>query len=230
MKLFVDSARAQDWQLPPGCPRISGATTNPTLVRRAGLDVSLPSYQGLLDAAAKAGLGALMLQLPRPDLHEAKAWMDALQNQAHRLGAHAPALTIKLPCHPDWAALMQAVRARGLPLLVTGVANPVQLLWAQQQGAHYVAPYLGRLQADGRDVWALVRACVALQAQGTDLLAASIASAEVLTGLIAAGAAAATLKSELLASLAHDPLTDAAMAQFAQDSQARPAAGPLAPD
>jgi transaldolase len=220
MKLFVDSARPQDWQLPPGCPRIAGATTNPTLVHRAGLAVSLASYQGLLEAAAQARLQGLMLQLPRPDLHEAQAWMEALQRQAQSLGTAAPALTIKLPCHPDWAALMRAVRARGLPLLVTGVANPVQLLWAQQQGAHYVAPYLGRLQADGRDVWALVRDCVALQAQGTELLAASIASAEVLTGLIAAGAAAATLKAELITHLAHDPLTDAAMAQFAQDSGA----------
>jgi len=222
MKLFVDSARPQDWQLPAGCPRITGATTNPTLVHRAGLAVRLASYQSLLDAAAQARLQVLMLQLPRPDLHEAHAWMDALQSQAQSLGAHAPALTIKLPCHPDWAALMCAVRARGLPLLVTGVANPVQLLWAQQQGAHYVAPYLGRLQADGRDMWALVRACVALQAQGTDLLAASIASADVLTGLIAAGAAAATLKAELLASLAQDQLTASAMAQFAQATEATP--------
>ena len=72
----------------------------------------------------------------------------------------------------------------------------------------------------GRDVWALVGACIAMQAHGTDLLAASIASADVLTRLIAAGAAAATLKAELIASLATDPVTEAAMAQFAQDAQA----------
>jgi transaldolase/fructose-6-phosphate aldolase 1 len=58
-----------------------------------------------------------------------------------------------------------------------------------------------------------------MQSQGTDLLAASIASADVLTRLIAAGAAAATLKAELVASLATDPVTEAAMAQFAQDVQ-----------
>lgn len=217
MKLFVDSADYRHWQLPPGCPRIAGATTNPTLVHRAGLSVSLPTYQRLLGQAADAGLGALLLQLPRADLQEAHAWMDVLHKQSADVGVQ---LTIKLPCHADWAPLMAAVRARDLSLLITGVANPVQLLWSRQQGAHYVAPYLGRLEAAGRDVWALVGACVAMQAQGTDLLAASIASADVLTRLIAAGAAAATLKAELIASLATDPVTEAAMAQFAQDAQA----------
>jgi transaldolase len=224
MKLFIDSADHRHWQLPPGCPHIAGATTNPTLVHRAGLSVSLPTYQRLLAQAVDAGLGALMLQLPRAHLPEAHAWMDALQKQS---ADAAVELTIKLPCHADWAPLMAAVRARGLGLLITGVANPVQLLWSRQQGAHYVAPYLGRLEVAGRDVWALVGACVAMQSQGTDLLAASIASADVLTRLIAAGAAAATLKAELVASLATDPVTEAAMAQFANDVQASQSAAAL---
>jgi transaldolase len=224
MKLFIDSADHRHWRLPAGCPEISGATTNPSLVHRAGLPVTLPTYQRLLGQAADAGLRALMLQLPRADLREAHAWMDVLQKQSADSGV---ALTMKLPCHADWAALMAAVRARGLGLLITGVSNPVQLLWSRQQGAHYVAPYLGRLEATGRDVWALVGACVAMQAQGTDLLAASIASADVLTRLIAAGTAAATLKAELIASLATDPVTEAAMTQFAQDvDDSQSAAGP----
>jgi transaldolase/fructose-6-phosphate aldolase 1 len=66
-----------------------------------------------------------------------------------------------------------------------------------------------------------------MQVQGTDLMAASIASADVLTRLIAAGAAAATLKAELIASLATDPVTEAAMVQFAQDVQdSQSAVGP----
>jgi transaldolase len=120
---------------------------------------------------------------------------------------------------------MDAARARGLPVLLTGVANPVQLMWAAHKGAAYVAPYLGRLQAGGRDVWALVGACVAMQAQGTALLAASVKSADVLAQLIAAGAAAATVQPGLIASLATDSITADAMRQFDADvlaSQALP--------
>ena len=83
-------------------------------------------------------------------------------------------LTIKLPCHPDWQSALAEVQALGVPTLLTGLSNPVQLLWARAQGASYVAPYVGRLQADGRDVWALIEACVAIQADGPQLLAASI--------------------------------------------------------
>ena len=120
---------------------------------------------------------------------------------------------------------MRAVRARDVPVLLTGVANPVQLLWATQMGAAYVAPYLGRLEAAGRDVWALVAACVAVQPQGTALLAASVKTPDVLTKLIAAGAVAATLQPALIASLATDSITADAMHQFDADtliSQALP--------
>jgi transaldolase len=222
MKLYIDSAAHSEWKLPPGCPPVQGVTTNPTLVLRAGLPVNLPAYRRLVAQAGECGLPELMLQLPQPDVAQGMAWLDALQPDAERAAVH---LTIKLPCHPDWEALMDAARARGLPVLLTGVANPVQLMWAAHKGAAYVAPYLGRLQAGGRDVWALVGACVAMQAQGTALLAASVKSADVLAQLIAAGAAAATVQPALIASMATDSITADAMRQFDADvlaSQALP--------
>jgi transaldolase len=126
-------------------------------------------------------------------------------------------LTIKLPCHPDWQPVLREVQAWGVPTLLTGLSNPVQLLWARAQGANHVAPYVGRLQADGRDVWSLIEACVAVQADGLQLLAASIKSADVLSRLIAAGAHAVTVRPEFAAALATDPLTLTAMAQFDRD-------------
>lgn len=217
MKLYIDSAAHGDWKLPPGCPPVQGVTTNPTLVLRAGLPVSLAAYRRLLGQARDCGLPELMLQLPQPDIAEGMVWLDALQADAERAALR---LTVKLPCHPDWEAVMDAVRARGLPVLLTGVANPVQLLWAAHKRAAYVAPYLGRLQAGGRDVWALVGACVAMQPQGTALLAASVKSADVLAQLIAAGAAAATLQPALIASLATDSITSDAIRQFDADTLA----------
>ena len=79
-------------------------------------------------------------------------------------------------------------------------------------------PYVGRLQADGRDVWALIEACVAVQSDGLQLLAASIKSADVLARLMALGAHAVTVRPEFAAGLATDPLTLAAMAQFERDT------------
>ena len=215
LKVFLDSAVAASWTLPAGCPPVQGVTTNPTLVLQAGLPVTLATYTGLLRAASDAGLAELMLQLPRPDMAEALQWLEVLQTMA---AAAQVKLTIKLPCHPDWLACIRAVQAQDQAILLTGLSNPVQLLWAQGLKAQYVAPYVGRLVADGRDVWPFMDACVAVQqAHGPALLAASIKSPEVLTRLIACGAAAVTLPPASLVAWSGDALTDAAMAQFERD-------------
>jgi transaldolase len=189
-------------------------TTNPTLVLQAGLPVSLQGYLRLVAQAGEVGMPELMLQLPRADSREAAQWIEVLLPAAARLGVR---LTIKLPCHPSWQPALREVQAWGVQTLLTGLSNPMQLLWASAQGASYVAPYVGRLQADGRDVWALIEACVAVQANGRQLLAASIKSADVLSRLIACGVHAVTVRPEFAAGLATDPLTLAAMAQFDQD-------------
>jgi transaldolase len=218
VKLFLDSADAAQWALPPGGPRVHGITTNPTIVLQAGLPVSLNGYCGLVQRAGAQGVAELMLQLPLPGAAQAAQWLATLQPLAT---AHKVQLTIKLPCHPDWADTLSAVQAAGVPVLLTGLSNAMQLLWAQERKATYVAPYVGRLQADGRDVWALLKACVAVQAAGgPKLLAASIKSSDVFSKLLAIGAYAVTLRPDFAAGLVIDPMTTAAMAQFDADTAA----------
>ena len=217
MKLYLDSACVDQWTLPAGCPPVIGVTTNPSLIFQAGLPVTLATYVALLHAAGDHGMAELMLQLPGNDPAQALNWLLPLQAAAEKSKVK---LTLKLPCHPDWLPCIRAVQQAGQPVLLTGLSNPVQLLWAKSLQVAYVAPYVGRLVADGRDVWALVDACVAVQDQGPALLAASIKSPEVLARLIASGAAAVTLAPGSLVAWARDALTEAAMAQFEQDTQA----------
>ena len=216
MKFYLDSADARQWLLPAGCPPVQGVTTNPTLVMHAGLSVSLAGYLQLVAQAGEAKIPELMLQLPRADVGETAQWLEVLLPAAVQARVR---LTIKLPCHPDWQPVLREVQAWGVPTLLTGLSNPIQLMWARAQGAHYVAPYVGRLQTDGRDVWSLIEACVAMQADGLQLLAASIKSADVLSRLIACGAHAVTVRPEFAIELATDPLTLTAMAQFDRDVQ-----------
>ncbi|MDR7306541.1 transaldolase family protein [Rhodoferax saidenbachensis] len=214
MKIYLDSAQVPTWTLPAGCPAVQGVTTNPSLVFQAGLPVTLASYLGLVQAAADHGFAELMLQLPSADLGAAIRWVDTLRTAAD--GARVQ-LTIKLPCAAEWEPCIRQVQQVGQAILLTGLSNPVQLLWARDMHAQYVAPYVGRLANDGRNVWALMQACVALQSQGPQLLAASIKSPEVLAQLIGIGAAAVTLPPASLVAWSTDTLTQAAMAQFDQD-------------
>lgn len=215
-KIYLDSARAESWALPVGCPPVQGVTTNPSLVFQAGLPVTLNTYLGLISAVADHGLAELMVQLPNSQPEQAREWLKALQAAAV---ARKVGLTIKLPCAPEWDACIDAVRAEQQDVLLTGLSNAVQLLWAQHKGVQYVAPYVGRLANDGRNVWALMEACVAVQANGPRLLAASIKTPEVLGQLVAVGAAAVTLPPASLVAWSTDALTQSAVKQFDLDIQ-----------
>ncbi len=215
MNIYLDSAAISSWTLPAGCPAIQGVTTNPTLVYQAGLPVTLATYLNLIKAAGDHGLPELMLQLPQNDAVHALKWLESLRAAA---GQAQVRLTIKLPCHPDWLPCIRAVQQAGQAVLLTGLSNPVQLLWAQSLNVAFVAPYVGRLATDGRDVWALMDACVAVQAkEGPALLAASIKSADVLARLIGCGAAAVTLPPASLVAWSGDALTQSAITQFDRD-------------
>lgn len=217
MKIYLDSAHTATWTLPLGCPAVQGVTTNPSLVYQAGLPVNLPSYLDLLRAVADHGLAELMLQFPSSDVAVAAEWLEPLRTLAQRLSVR---LTVKLPCAPEWDACIRWIKAQEQAFLLTGLSNPVQLLWARDLGANYVAPYVGRLVNDGRDVWALMQACVALQKTGPQLLAASIKSPDVLAQLLGLGAAAVTLPPASLVEWSTDVLTQAAVQQFNRDVQA----------
>lgn len=217
MKLFIDSADVKSWTLPRGCPPVQGATTNPSLIHQAGLPVTLATYLRLLQAAGEQGLPELMLQLPSSDPLQARQWLAQLQPAAAQAQV---GLTIKLPCHPDWLPCITAVQQAEQTVLLTGLSNPLQLLWAQSLKVAYVAPYVGRLTTAGRDVWALLDACVAVQANGPALLAASVKTPDMLARLIGCGAAAATLAPASLRAWAQDELTQTAIEQFDRDTAA----------
>ena len=70
MKLYLDSAEAQQWVLPAGCPPVQGVTTNPTLLRRAGHTV-LEAVDGIealeLWRTQNPNLVLMDMQMPRCD-------------------------------------------------------------------------------------------------------------------------------------------------------------------
>ena len=145
MDIYLDSADTSQWALPAGCPPVVGVTTNPSLVFQAGLPVNLASYVRLVRGAGATGMGQLMVQLPSNDVEAAHGWVEKLQAVATQ---ERVSLTIKLPCHPSWIDCIAAVQAMNQAILLTGLSNAVQLLWAQSLRADFVAPYVGRLAAD----------------------------------------------------------------------------------
>jgi len=137
MKIYLDSADVHSWQPPDGCPPLQGVTTNPSLIQHAGLSVSLTTYLHLIDKAGQLGLPELMLQLPYNDPVEARTWLNAINASSETLDV---AITIKLPCHPNWTPTIREVKRHQNKVLLTGLSNPIQLLWAQAQSKRLANP------------------------------------------------------------------------------------------
>lgn len=214
MRIYLDTADPRLWTLPEGCPPLQGVTTNPTLIHRAGFPVSLDTYRYLVHQAGVRQLPELMLQAPRPDPEEISAWLEELLPAA---ASSRTRLTIKVPCHPDWSPVIHRLRQLDVPILLTGLSNPIQLLWARSVGADFVAPYLGRIGAKGQNPWPLVEACVRLQESGVKLVAASIRDTETLTRLLALGSYSATLQPSFIEARILDAVTLEAIDQFNDD-------------
>ena len=217
MKLYIDSANFGDWKLPEGCPPLQGVTTNPSLILAQGLPVSLETYLTLIERAGHSRIPEIMLQAPRPDAYEFASWLDRLLPGAAKSGVR---MVIKAPCHPDWASIFKIVREASVPLLLTGLSNPLQLMWAESLGADYVAPYIGRIAEAGRDPWPLLKACIRAQEAGTRLLAASVRDSDTLSRLLALGSHAVTLRPEFILNHAEDDLTHSAIRKFSEDTEA----------
>ena len=216
LRLFLDSADPLAWQqwLPSGL--FHGVTTNPTLLRRAAQPCSLERLAQIAPLALAHGIQELHLQ----------AWgttaADMLQCGL-ALASLAPGhIAVKLPVTQQGAAVARDLGRAGIPITFTACYEPHQVLIAAALGAAYIAPYLGRINDQGRDgIAAVIAMHQSLSGLGSSvrLLVASLRQPGELTRLAAEGLNTFTISPELATALVRCDATEAASAQFERDAQ-----------
>ena len=165
-------------------------------------------------------------ELGVPELH-LQAWgtdAAALESCGRALAALAPGvITVKLPITAAGLGAARPLIAGGIPVTFTACYEAAQVLLAAALGAAYIAPYLGRINDQGRDGHAelltMQRALGAI-GSGTRLLVASLRSPGDLTRLAAGGCDTFTISPAIAAALLDNPHTAAAAAQFERDAAA----------
>lgn len=217
LRLFLDSADPKAWLewLPSGL--FHGVTTNPSLLRRAGQPCSLHGLTELSRMALGHGIAELHLQ----------AWGTSTAEMlqcSQALASLAPGrIAVKLPVTQQGAAVARDLVRAGIPVTFTACYEPHQVLIAAALGAAYIAPYLGRINDQGRDGVAEVVAMQrSLEGVGSSvrLLVASLRQPHDLTRLAGAGLNTFTISPDLAAALFRCEATEAASAQFEHDAQA----------
>lgn len=215
LHLYLDSADLEVLRRVLPHPLVYGVTTNPTLLRRAG--VAWKNLPYFVDAVFGLDVRALHLQV----VGETAPEMVASGLELAELGDKTR-LFLKLPA--TRAGLVAAARlaADGFGVTTTAVYRPEQALFSAQAGATYAAPYLGRLQDAGEDGLGVIRRMQRLlelyAPHTTRLLIASVRTREAALELLDQGVGSLTLPPKLFAELLTCPETDHAAATFLADA------------
>ena len=186
----------------------TGLTTNPTILRRASSGIG--DIPEIYRWATASGAHEVFFQ----------AWGEdtpTLVERGRSLRELGEEVVVKLVASRAGTAACARLAADGIPTLLTAVYDPGQAIVAAAAGATYIAPYLRRLTAAGRDGTADVLAMhELLTATGsrTKVLLASIPDVPSMVTLARRGVDCFTMGPSVAEQFFADELTAEAAATF----------------
>ena len=213
--LYIDSADLDELNQCLPHPVIHGVTTNPTILKRAG--VTRAALPGLFERLFKLGVKQVQAQV-----HAAAA--DAMLEDARTLlaGFDPGQIVIKIPVTRDGLRAGADLISRGVPVTFTAVYALEQAHFSAQLGATYAAPYFGKMDDVGFDGLGMItkmQAIIEKSGADTRLLVASIRSREAYLALLKIGVGAITIPARLFAELLDHQATLEAERAFLADAE-----------
>lgn len=208
MKFFVDTAEINEIRelIPTGL--VDGVTTNPSLIMKSGRDFREVTAEicALVPGPVSAEVTAMEAQ--------------AMIAEGKSLAKIASNVTVKLPLTIDGLIACRALTGEGIKTNVTLCFSANQALLAAKAGATFISPFIGRLDdinIDGMDLIRDIRIIYDNYDFRTEILAASIRSANHVKDAAIAGADVSTVPPGVLKSLVKHPLTDKGLETFLAD-------------
>jgi transaldolase len=209
MKFFVDTADTADIAELNDLGLLDGVTTNPSLIAKSGRDFKevIAEICGLVEGPVSAEVTALDA--------------DGMIKEGKELAKIANNVTVKVPLTLDGLKACKALSSEGTMVNVTLCFSANQALLAAKCGATFISPFIGRLDdinIDGMELIADIRAIYDnYPALETEILAASIRTANHVKQAAIIGADVATIPPAVLKGLAKHPLTDKGIDAFMAD-------------
>jgi len=148
-RIFADTGSIDEIRPLLDAGIVSGVTTNPTLMKKAGAD-SWENAKTMMKEIVRL-MDPFPVSLELTELTE-----DKMVKQAAELAAYGPNVVIKVPVGGYDAVDSSMDKHTGLKVLralwekdiktnATLIFNSTQALWAARAGATYVSPFLGRV-------------------------------------------------------------------------------------
>lgn len=208
MKFFVDTAEIKDIEELNATGLLDGVTTNPSLIAKSGRDFKevVKEICGIVPGPVSAEV--------------ASTEYDTMLAEADVLAKIADNVVVKLPLTWDGLKACKTLTGNGIKTNVTLCFSANQALLAAKVGATYISPFIGRIDdinADGMQLIEDIRQIYDNYAYATEILAASIRSANHVSEAALAGADVATIPPDVIRKLANHPLTEKGLAGFVAD-------------
>jgi transaldolase len=208
MKFFVDTAEIDAIAELNDLGLVDGVTTNPSLILKSGRDI-LEVTKEICDLV-RGPVSAEVVATKAEDMIA----------EGRKLAKIADNIAIKVPLTWDGLKACKTLTDEGYMVNVTLCFSPNQALLAAKAGATFISPFIGRLDdihLDGMELIADIRTIYDNYAFDTQILAASIRSANHVVESARIGADVITAPPAVIKSLANHPLTDKGLEAFLSD-------------
>ena len=208
MKFFVDTADVAAIAELNALGMVDGVTTNPSLILKSGRDILEVTRD--ICAMVSGPVSAEVVALTA----------DAMIAEGRKLAAIAPNIAVKVPLTWDGLKTCKVLSSEGFMVNVTLCFSANQALLAAKAGATFISPFVGRLDdinLDGMELISDIRTIYDNYGFKTQILAASIRSANHMKQAALIGADVATAPPAVIKAMAAHPLTDKGLEQFMAD-------------
>jgi len=211
MRLFLDTADAEQIRQALKLGVISGITTNPSLISKAGW-TDYKSAIVEICSLVNGPVSAEVLSQEAPSIIE----------EAKEISSWSPHVVIKIPSTAPGLEAISVLSKEEIRVNFTLCFSLNQALLGALAGATYVSPFVGRLDEIGQDGMELVAEMVRLFDRynlPTQVIAASIRHPLHCVAAAKAGAHIATVPYSVLMQMIDHPLTTIGIARFLEDWQ-----------
>jgi len=208
MQLFIDTADVTELRAAAASGLVDGVTTNPSLIAKSGRKM-------------KEAIAEICAIIPGPVSAEAVATdVDGMLAEGRYLARIASNVVVKLPLTENGLRACRTLSDEGIRVNVTLCFSAVQAMLAAKAGAYFISPFIGRLDDRGVDGMELIREIRRIYdnyGYQTNILSASIRSADHVRLAALAGSDCATLPPKIFAALYKHELTDSGVEAFLKD-------------
>ncbi|CUH59199.1 fructose-6-phosphate aldolase [Thalassobacter stenotrophicus] len=208
MKFFVDTAEIDAIAELNDLGMVDGVTTNPSLIMKSGRDIIEVTRE--ICALVEGPVSAEVVATEAEDMIK----------EGLKLAEIAENIAIKVPLTWDGLKACKVFSDAGHMVNVTLCFSANQALLAAKAGATFISPFIGRLDdinIDGMELIEDIRTIYDNFGFDTQILAASIRSANHMKDAALVGADVATAPPAVIKSMIKHPLTDAGLAAFMKD-------------